>query len=364
VGHNVPVPIDASAFLADLDHLAYPDRIRALADHARAATPDLDDLLDQLMDGGFGHRQAGLFMAIAAGHGATIEAAAHSEDRWLRMQAIRPWIAGSAAAAEVSAMIADAPSAVRTCIYSALRAARRPDLAAAIIDLVRERYGDREAATVLMACPSEAVARLLPSLGHAVPNWATLASRHPRIVIAEAERCLAGLTGPARERWWTQFGIGVWTAAEMAPAAVLDLVERYAAETSLPHGLYRYGPLVRLDATRVLRLMTTPARAAWLVSLKIPRPILRSLSAVATDELVLLAQRLRARPAALAALLNAMAPSRREELFDAAFAGIDTTRSVIADVMLNELPHARRAREARRILTLPEVRDDERKVLH
>ncbi|MEE3920530.1 hypothetical protein V2I01_26815 [Micromonospora sp. BRA006-A] len=69
-----------------------------------------------------------------------------------------------------------------------------------------------------------------------------------------------------------------------------------------------------------------------------------------------LAARLRDHDRALAALLRAVAPSRRAELYDAALADTDTTALLPGTAVMEMLPAAVRAREAARVLTPPAVR--------
>jgi hypothetical protein len=52
----------------------------------------------------------------------------------------------------------------------------------------------------------------------------------------------------------------------------------------------------------------------------LPKALLRRLAALSTDELTPLASRLREHSRALAALLDAVAPSRRGQLYDRAMA--------------------------------------------
>jgi hypothetical protein len=108
------------------------------------------------------------------------------------------------------------------------------------------------------------------------------------------------------------------------PAQALDLLERYSPERSLPGPLVAYGILAAHDGSRVARLLTTPGRAAWLQRTALPTALLRRLAVLSTEELTPLASRLREHSRALAALLDAVAPARRGELYDRALAETDT----------------------------------------
>lgn len=201
------MPISASTLRAEVDNLDRVRRTALLATRARdlAGTAELAGLLDELRVDEPGWA---LFMAVVAGHRPVIGTALAGDDILLAISAVPAWIAARPGADEVWAVLADAPAELRSRLYLALRAGHT-DLAGALIDRVRARFGDREAATVLVACAPELVGRLLPELGHAVPNWHALGSRHPDAVLAEARRCLAPLPVPAREQWWRSFATGV-----------------------------------------------------------------------------------------------------------------------------------------------------------
>ncbi|HEY0639061.1 MAG TPA: hypothetical protein VGD67_15530, partial [Pseudonocardiaceae bacterium] len=62
----------------------------------------------------------------------------------------------------------------------------------------------------------------------------------------------------------------------------------------------------------------------------------------------------------LVALLRALPPSRREELYEAAVAGTGAERAELGEPLLDVLPRERRVREARRMLGLPHLGEDER----
>src|SRR5512142_3155360 len=120
---------------------------------------------------------------------------------------------------------------------------RSQAIADALIDRVRDRFGDEEAGRLLPVCSSHTVARLLPEVGHALGSWSLLGAWHPAVVLAEAERQLASLKPPGRAIWWAYFGSGVLAAMPAVPHAALDLLERYGPPQHLPGG---WAPYTRL----------------------------------------------------------------------------------------------------------------------
>src|SRR5262249_14566918 len=161
------------------------------------------------------------------------------------------------------------------------------------------------------------VARLLPELGQAT-SWTALAARHPEALLREAARQLDALTRPGRNAWWARHDDGLLAAAATHPDGVLAVLEQYAPATHLPGDLRDYGVLAKHDPRRVLDLLTTIGRAHWLAGTRLPRALLDRLATQDAEGLAPLARRLRHHPDRLVALLDALAPSRREALYDLA----------------------------------------------
>jgi len=227
-----------------------------------------------------------------------------------------------------------------------------------LIDAVWDRFGDAEAAKLLPACSAGALRRLLPELGYAAGSWSLLGARHPEVVLNEAARQLTDMTVPERGAWWVRFGQGVLAAAPAMPERVLGLLEDYAPGAWLPGPLRRHKDLAVADAGRLIALMGAPARARWLATSTLPGSLLREFAALDTAVLAPVARRLRDRPPALVALLDATPPARRAALYDAAYAGVNLSQSEPIAQILDVLPRSRRSAEAERILGLGKVRDN------
>ncbi|MFD0598398.1 hypothetical protein ACFQZ4_44005 [Catellatospora coxensis] len=357
-----------AALLADFDLLPfYRDRVRLLSRHARdlAGTAEFAELLAELSAGNRVQREMALFMATVAGHRPVIEAALTDPDQSLRSAAVTAWLRDDARTAdELWEWLADAPANLRRKAFRVLRADRLSTLADGVIDRVRARYGDVEAASLLPTCGGETVRRQLPVLGHAVGNWAALGRWHPDPVLSWVDDQLRE-AGPDGERCWWRYGPGIWAAARRLPEKVLDLLEAHAPGTHLPGDLTSYGVLADVDPHRVLALLTAPDRADWTSRGRLPRALLRRFALLDVDDLAELARRLRVDRAgtALPVLLNAVAPRHRERLYDAAYEGAEQSLGMLSDQVLDVLPHRRRVVEAQRMLGLAEARADERVTL-
>lgn len=356
----------ASALLAEADPLPYPRRMALFATRARqhAARGRLSELVAELLSGDAYRREVGLFLAVVGGDMVSVQELVQAPEWRLRCRALAAWLrTGQVPVDTVARLLHDAPAQTRAQVYRLLRTGGNADLADALVERVRDRFGYQEAARLLPACSTETVAGLLPELGHAVGNWAALARRHPHVVLDEAGRQLSTLTVPSHVQWWSRYASGVFAAATVAPDRVIELLERFAPPTYLPGDLRDYGRLVDADAQRVLRLLTDPGRARWMQR-RLPRALLDRFARMAPVMLVELARCTRDQEQLLAALLQALPPRHREELYDAATADVDRSRTRPDDALLQALPRARRAAEAARILQLDEVRAVESLRLH
>ncbi|WFE29422.1 hypothetical protein O7623_09635 [Solwaraspora sp. WMMD791] len=356
------MPHPTAELLAALDPLTHHARTTALAGHARrlAAAGHLPAVLAELARGDAYQRFLGLTMAVIVDDRAAVRVGFTDPDRRLRAVAVTAYLrSGWADPAEVVALLHDAPSDLRRTAYRTLRATRRADLADALIDPVRARYGDGEAAVLLPACGPETVARLLPQLSYTVANGAALARRHATVLLDFADTQLAGRSGVARDDWWRDWDDAVLHTAQQHPTRVFDLLERYAPTTRLPGELTAYGVLAGADPARTLRLLTAPARAGWLRGRTLPSGLLYRLRDADLADLTPLGVRLHGTDHASARLLAALAPARRGELYDAVTVDVDTADRLLSVELLTVLPRRWQHREARRMLRLDRVRASE-----
>jgi hypothetical protein len=327
--------------LTSLDPLPYRKRMNLLAHWARDA-PDRAEVCAELREQGPYERQLALVAAIVARDAAGIAAAARDPQPSIRGTAITAALRAGVLAGEH----ADRPAADRRRIYRALRRRHAPDVADALITAVRAEFGDEEAAALLPACGADTVRALLPGLEHAF-NLERLVRWHPGPLLDRVRERLAAAPPELRARIWRSAAGAV---LRCDPAQALDLLERFAPEESLPGPLSAYGILAAHDASRVSRLLTAPGRAAWLQRMVLPQALLRRFAALPSDELALLAGRFREHSRGLAALLAAVAPARRGDLYDRALAEADTAVLIPAAEIMEVLPAAVRIREANRVL--------------
>jgi hypothetical protein len=217
----------ATELLDTLEPLAYPQRTRQIAARARAADGDeLTGLLEGLEEYGMYGRRVAVIVACAAQATVYLSARLAHPDPYIRGHAQRAAAARSSGISDDALWVAlhDAPSAVRAQLTRTIVRGGRTQLADGLIDAVRVRWGDDEAARLLPGCGPDTVARLLPELFHAVTAWTSLAARHPDVLLAEAGRQLDDLPHVLREQWWQRYGAGVARTAGDRPRRVLDLL--------------------------------------------------------------------------------------------------------------------------------------------
>ncbi|GAA2367691.1 hypothetical protein Cme02nite_28540 [Catellatospora methionotrophica] len=350
----------ARALLHSIGKLSYPQRMRLLARHARQleGTPQLGTLVAEVGRGDSFARDMAVFLAGTARDVEALRPFLADADDAIRARAVKSWLnSGRVDHEEVALLMDDAPYAIRQVVYTHLRRKRSrrrtPGLADVLVDRVASRFGSGEASRLLPACAPQTVARLLPELGMG-SAWHATAVAHPEQALAEARRQLARLPESQRTSWWGWVGFGVFGAAREHPLAVLDLLAEYAPATTLPGHSTAHARLARAYPQRFLDLLLDRGRAQCMRRAPLSRALLQALSVLPDDQIIRLAVRLR-EAGRLPELLTRLAPSRRSEIFDGAYAGVDRDQATVADALLEVLPWQRRVAEARRMLALERV---------
>lgn len=316
----------------DLDSLPHPRRVPALLSRLR----DEDDpgaRLAELAAGGPTARYLAVVAAGASGHRPIVAGALRDPDPAVRAEAARQalrrgWTTGGE-------LLADAPPVLRHLVLRLLR--RHPGSGDAVIDLVRERYGDREAAVLLPACSAPVVARLLPALARSTVSWKVLARRHSTAVLDWADATLTG-TSPD----WAPIIDAVRACTSAQPARVLDLLERHPAD-GLPE--IDLTPMAARFPARVAALVLARVQPSGAYR-QVPDKVLRHLLTLGLDDLVAL-------HALRPGILEMLPPAQRVRVFTA-------TREEVPDPWrVDVLPEDAREREVRRVLALPRIAADE-----
>jgi hypothetical protein len=335
--------------LTVLDPLPYHQRIRRLAAWARSA-PDRAEVCADLRGRGSYERQLALLAAAVTRDAEGLRAGIRDPQPSIRATALDAALRTGTPLPEVIAL----PAMERRRVYRTLRRLSAPDRADALISEVQASFGDGEAAALLPACGPATVRALLPEL-EPVLAPERLVRRHPGLLLERVTERLAGADAQERARIWSDAAGAV---LRCDPAAVLDLLERYAPAERLPGELTAYGIIAAHDPGRVARLLAAPARAAWFGAAHLPRALLRRLAPLPTADLAPLARRLCHHPRNLAALLAAVPPARRTELYEAALTEVDTAGWDPAHEVVGVLPAAARIAAVTRLLSRDKIRTE------
>ncbi|PRY35669.1 hypothetical protein [Umezawaea tangerina] len=334
----------ARRLLRTIDPLPFGVRQKVLSDTARrlTGTAELDDLLRELA-GDAHSRRIALQMAYVAGHGGFVAECLAARETAVVAHALGAAVRLGLPAEVFVERLPHLPTALRRTLYNGVRRRRATGLADALLPEVRARFGDQEAAALLVACSTPVVAGVLPDLAHAVANWTAIGRRHSAELLDLVDAELAAMTPAWWPKVWARLGGGIAAAAEWRPARVLDLVERTLPHAPLPWSLTAaMGVLARHSPERVVRVLLDPRRTG---STPDRRSLWRALSGLGDAELVGLARLLDGAP--LVRFLHVLAPSRRPAVYAGAGGRADVPLAA-----LDELPRAARAAEARRLLSL------------
>ncbi|MFE1961378.1 hypothetical protein [Streptomyces sp. NPDC059479] len=343
------------ALYADLDPLAFPARMRALAAWTRnevrkgSGSDGLRPLLDELDTRGSHGRRLAVVAAVIGGDVGFVEARLADPDATVRGHALKSSLYLPISDAALARAMDDAPEAVRRQVATVVVAGGRTALAERLLSSVRDVWGDEEAARLLPGCGAEAVERLLPGLFLAVARWRALGRRYPDLVLDEAARQLAELPEPSRGPWWQRNADIFAATVEARPLRVLDLLERHCP-IRLP-GPVRdcLGHLLKAAPGRTIGLITAPERLVGHPRALVSRTALSRVARLGPPELVDLGRAWSHNQEFLALLLRALPPSRRETFYDAATAGQDLSHSSLSSSLLEALPRRRARSEARRM---------------
>ncbi|WP_409055638.1 hypothetical protein [Streptomyces sp. SYP-A7185] len=204
-----PAPLTSAWLKAHFDSLPFPARMSALARYARALSEDAYGTLRTALAAGTpDERHTGLFLAVARRDLTTVADAL--ADPLLRRRALAAAIRLPVPQAALEQLALSDVGAARLETFRVLRLSRRRALAARLLPEVHERFGPRDAALLLPACPAETVGAWLPRLDpppgvlHALTRTAPLAVAHLLITRTESRvgrdrarpahhRALAGL---------------------------------------------------------------------------------------------------------------------------------------------------------------------------
>ncbi|MET8944406.1 hypothetical protein ABZX30_12675 [Streptomyces sp. NPDC004542] len=285
-------PLTPAWLRTHFDPLPFPERMSALARYARALAPDAYETLRQTLDtGDRDERHTALFLAVVR---RDLERVADVRTdpllgRRARAAAIRLPVPEHALERVALSEI----RATRHDTFGVLRLSRRHALAARLLPRVHERYGRRDAAALLPACPAETAAVWLSRLDPSQGVLSCLARTAPRAVAGYLAAQSEAWPRQGRHRFTTRYRAVASIAAHRDPGTALLLLERAPALLT-PQGIL--SALRRpAEAAAVLRA-AEPDEDGRLSCLSVPTGALppsvrRALRELPAEELAFLAER-------------------------------------------------------------------------
>lgn len=240
----------------------------------------------------------------------------------------------------------------------------RQDWAERLLELVLSRWGAKEAGKLLSICSEETVSNRLPQIGYAINNWRLLTKRHPDEVIKYVDYTLQQAAESEKLSLWWTFDTAIEELSVQRPAMVLDFALKYGPRNYIhPVIKQQLGRLMLFDSSGVFELLTRDEIRGHLIEQGIPPVVLKKRSCFTTEQWTVLGSILSDNPTHLAKVLDTLAPSKRTAIFNAAYPEYERKLRVFPISLLDVLPHQLRDSEAKRMLGLREIQENEEQML-
>ena len=331
----------------------------ALLGRDNGSDPGLGSLLDEVAAASEHHHLLTLVAAAAASDQERLRAAVHHASPRVRSFALAHLGRLGLSQDAVRRVMSEGSAEDRRQVRRYVNRHRRTDLAEAVIDEVRRDLGDREAGALLATCAGPTVRRLLPELRYAVANLASLARRHPQALLDHLDAELRDLPQRRRDQLWAQVDPAVADLALSEPGRVLGLVEDVGPSQVVPWGLRPVlGFLIRFAPSRVAALVVDDEfvrSMRW----QLPGGLRHSARRFSEADRIAVATALREHVDRFFEFISELPPGERATVFEHALADLDTSTTAWSSHSLDVLPRAVRHAEARRILDLRVIRDDD-----
>ncbi|WP_338541648.1 HEAT repeat domain-containing protein [Paenibacillus tundrae] len=363
-----PTPLNQEQLLKELDTLGYSNRMKQMALLARVHREDevYSALLISLLESGTAY-EAHLALTGA-------QVAKDAQAVTFAMQHPKAGVRGRAARL-LPELITDPEYAIESEITMMSHHCRRhllqsivnigrQDWAERLLPVVLTRWGAHEAAVLLSVCSEETVRSRLSDLGYAVHNWRKLTRRFPDLVAEYLENELQKATQREKGYVWWKLSSAVEKLSVTRPDIVIDCALKYGPKDEIHPVLKRQlGILIQANPEGVFELLTREEARGYLLNHGVPAGILNKRKWFTTAQWTTLVTLLADQPVHVAKVLDTLAPSSRQAMFEAAYPETERKTRLFSTSLLDVLPHQLRDKEAARMLELREIRDDQYQTL-
>ncbi|MFO0750644.1 MAG: hypothetical protein U1F43_33990 [Myxococcota bacterium] len=347
---------DKASLLTALDRLPHGARLAHVARLGRDGVdrPGLAALVDALLavDGDGGDTYEGLLgvtLAQALGDLERVARARSHPSIVVAARAIGHLLRMPESDAALRVAVLDAPPAFRPRLLAGIVRTKRASLAAALFPLLVARGDGASAGRLLPLLSPEARRAALPAHAWQARGWPLLVRAEPALCAAILADELTRAGADVARVWRQRAGLVGWLA-ELAPAELFPLLERWLDGVSVAALAPLAKPLLRHDANRLIALAAEPGLRALMTSIVAAGRGLRRLD---DDQLARLG-RLATSPAELVPLFEAIGWRRRATLFEALWPeAARAGRDDFPVSLLALLPAPLRHREAARLRAIP-----------